>query len=316
MTTHRHEINLESDQHFQGRLPTHHLGFLLVELPVAIRCAVSMAIRNRSKAPGRQPDWLTRASDLRFTGNEGNGSTRLQFELPSLDEAANEVYKQQLLFDLGRPEGKLTGLDLLMKVVSEIDAGHSDSDTFDPQLLHEVSKFRRFFKSGPFSSFRIHSSALDGQQEISINPTTIENSRRLYGRTPTPLRTRIVGKLDGIEESTLRFSLLLDSGERVQGVYPEGISDSLQLLWRTRVLVLGTAVFRASGNLLRVEAESIEDGKNAASIFSSIPVPSGNRLNPSRLREPQGSRSGMAAIMGRWPGNETEEEIEYALERI
>lgn len=114
----------------------------------------------------------------------------------------------------------------------------------------------------------------------------------------------------------MRFSLLLDSGERVQGVYPEGNSDKLQLHWRTRVLVLGTAVFRASGNLLRVEAESIEDGKNAASRFSTIPVPNEKRLNPSRLREPQGSRSGMAAIMGRWPGNETEEEIEYALERI
>lgn len=316
MTTHRHEINLESKQHFEGRLPTHHLGFLLVDLPVAIQGAVSMGFRNRSKAPGRQPEWLTRTSDLRFIGHVGNGTTRLQFELPSLDEAANQVYEQELLFDLGRPDGRLTGLDLLMKVVSEIDAGKSDSDTFDPQLLRQISKFRRFFKSGPFSSFRIQSNTQGEQQEISVNCTTTENSLRLYGRTPTPVRTRIVGKLDGIEESTLRFSLLLDSGERVQGVYPEDISDKLQQLWRTRVLVLGTSVFRASGNLLRVEAESIEDGKNAASIFSTMPVPRGNALNPSRLRETQGVRSGMAAIMGRWPGNETEEEIEYALERI
>jgi len=34
------------------------------------------------------------------------------------------------------------------------------------------------------------------------------------------------------------------------------------------------------------------------------------------LRKPQGTRSGMAAIMGRWPGEETEEEIEAALEQI
>ena len=34
------------------------------------------------------------------------------------------------------------------------------------------------------------------------------------------------------------------------------------------------------------------------------------------LRKSQGTRSGMAAIMGRWPGDETEEEIEAALEHI
>jgi hypothetical protein len=138
----------------------------------------------------------------------------------------------------------------------------------------------------------------------------------LYGHTPTPQRVRLVGKLDGLEASTQRFSLLLDSGERVAGVYPEEISDRLQQLWRRRVLVLGTCVFRASGNLLRVEAESIDDGASASPLFSTPPVASRSRLDPNRLRRPQGTRSGMAAIMGRWPGDETEEEIESALERI
>jgi hypothetical protein len=139
---------------------------------------------------------------------------------------------------------------------------------------------------------------------------------RLYGRTPTPQRIRLVGTLDGLEASTQRFSLLLDSGDRVTGVYPEEISDLLRKLWQRRVLVLGTSIFRASGNLLRVEAESIEDGTNASSLFSTPPVASGSRLDPNRLRKPQGTRSGMAAIMGRWPGEETEEEIEAALEQI
>ena len=104
--------------------------------------------------------------------------------------------------------------------------------------------------------------------------------------------------------------------DSVTGVYPEEISDLLRKLWQRRVLVLGTSIFRASGNLLRVEAESIEDGTNASSIFSTPPVASGSRLDPNRLRKPQGARSGMAAIMGRWPGEATEEEIEAALEQI
>ena len=74
MTIHKHEICLESDQHFDGRLPTHHFGFLMADLPVAIRGAVSMALRNRSKAAGKQPTWLRKASDIRFTGHGGTVS--------------------------------------------------------------------------------------------------------------------------------------------------------------------------------------------------------------------------------------------------
>lgn len=316
MTVHKHEICLKSDQHFEGRLPTHHLGFLMADLPFAIRGAVSMALRNRSKSTGKQPSWLRKASDIRFTGHGGNGVTHLQFELPSLNDAAREVYQQELLFDSDRPDGSLTGLDLLMNVFSEIDAERADSNAFDPQLLHQVSKFKRFFRAGPFTSFRITGTTNHSHSEVNVTNTTTEKSLRLYGRTPTPQRSRIVGQLDGIQASTQRFSLLLDSGERVSGVYPEDISDDLQQLWRKRVLVLGTSVFRASGNLLRVEADSIENGERSAPLFSTIPVANGSRLDPSRLRKWQGPRSGMAAIMDRWPGDETEIEISEALEQL
>lgn len=316
MSIHQHEILLESDQHFDGRLPTHHLGFLLADLPVAIRGAVSMALRNRSRAPGKQPHWLKKASDLRFTGHGGNGVTHLLFELPSLQEAAREVYEQRQLIEMGRPDGNFTSLDLLMNVFADIDAQIVDSETFDSQLLKQILKFKRFFRSGPFTGFRITGSVCDARGEVRVTRETIEHSRNLYGRTPTPQRVRVVGQLDGIEASTQRFSLLLDSGERVYGVYPPDIADRLQQLWRKRVLVLGTSVFRTSGNLLRVEAESIENGANAPALFSHLPVATGSRLDPHRLRKPQGSRSGMAAIMDQWPGDETDEEIAEALEQI
>jgi len=275
-----------------------------------------MALRNRSKNSGNQPEWLKRASDLRFTGHVGNGVTQLKFELPSLEDAASAVYDQQLLCDAGRPDGKLTGLDLLMKVVRDIDANQADSTAYDPQLLQQVTKFKRFFKASPFTGISIVGSVPGQFGEARVTLETTENSLRLHGRTPTPQRVRLVGTLDGLEASTQRFSLLLDSGERVAGVYSEDLSDRLHGLWRKRVLVLGTSVFRVSGNLLRVEADSIEDGTNASLLFSTMPIASNGRMNTSRLRKPQGPRSGMAAIMGRWPGDETEEEIEEALEQV
>jgi hypothetical protein len=116
--------------------------------------------------------------------------------------------------------------------------------------------------------------------------------------------------------STQQFSILLDSGEKVVGIFSEDEVDCMQRLWRTSVLVLGTAIYRASGMLLRVDAESVKAGEDEPAVFSRLPIPSSARIDVSRLRKSQGSRSGMAAIMGQWPGDETDEDIEAALEKL
>ena len=314
MNIERQDILLDSSQHFEGRLPTHHIGHLFSNLPLAIRGAVSMALRKRSKTRGRLPDWLLRASDIRFIGFGGNGSTQLQFEVPSLGSAAKEIYAQRELFESSRPSEDKTGLDLLMQVIQDIELDKADSETFDPQLLTQVSRFNRFFKSSPFSSFHVTGSNASQIKEVIVNLETHEKCQRLYGSIPKPQRVRIVGVLDGIEASTQRFSLLLDSGDRIPGVFPEELSDSMQELWRTRTLVIGSAVYRVSGNLLRIEADSIESGEQTAGVFTRLPLPGRSRLDSNRIRKTQGPRSGMAAIMGKWPGEETEEDIEAALE--
>lgn len=149
-----------------------------------------------------------------------------------------------------------------------------------------------------------------------FTPDLIESAKTLLGRTAAPQRIRLVGYLDGIEASTQRFSILLDSGEKVPGVFAEEHIDQMQELWRERVLVCGTVVYRASGRLLRIDVDEVTSGRNESAIFSKLPLPPHTMLDVSKLRKPQGPRSGMAAIMGQWPGDETDEEIAAALEHL
>ncbi len=66
MNTVTHKVVLVGEQHFGRRLPPHHVGLLLSDLPFAIRQSVSMALRNRSTMRGRRPAWLDRAADVRL----------------------------------------------------------------------------------------------------------------------------------------------------------------------------------------------------------------------------------------------------------
>jgi hypothetical protein len=318
MTIFTHEITIHSDKHFGKRLPSHYLGLLLAEVPVAVQYSVSMALRNRSTGPGKIPGWLRRSADIRFVGHDGTDESHLYFEAPTLGEAAAELYAQKALYpDLeSRPPPEDTGFDLFADVLADIQARNADSTHFDPTLLDRVAQFRRVFRKGPFTEIDVTGRRYSAGKPARVTPDVIESAYALLGRTPAPQRVRLVGQLDALVASTQRFSVLLDSGEKVDGVFSEDQIDSIQDLWRKRVLVLGTAIYRASGRLLRIDAETVTSGGRESSIFSQMPAPRNGKLDISKLRKPQGPRSGMAAIMGRWPGDETDEEIEAALKEL
>jgi len=307
-------IELQTEEHFGRRLPPRHLGYLLVELPVAVKHAISMALRNRSSMPGRHPQWLDRAADIRFVGHEGNGEATLHFEAPTLGEAAQELYRQQELWP-DRPEPEDTGFDLLGDVLSEIAERNVDSKRFDPPMLRQIDRFGRVFQ-GPYMGMNIVCRRHTVGHPASISPQTIETARTFYQGTPAPRQVRVTGWLDMLRASTQTFALRLDDDQEIRGVLPDGSIEDVKPLWNRRVLVLGRAVYRPSGRLLRVDAARISAGDTEPSIWSRMPEPGTAKLDTSRLRRPQSTRSGMAAIMGHWPGDESDEEIEAALERL
>lgn len=313
-----HKIFLHSEEHFGGRLPLRHLGELLAALPSAIRAAVSMAFRNRSHVKGRHPAWLDRASDVRFVDHGGNGESVLFFEAPMLGEAAEDIYSQKSLFSEydDRPNPKDTALDVFGDVLADVLKQEVDSSHFDPSLLRRITFFDRVFKKSPFSEIDFTSRRYSRTKPARFTPALVESARYLLGRTPTPQRLRIVGQLDGLVASTQRFSILLDSGEKVVGVFTDDQMDAMQKLWRKRVLVLGTAIYRASGRLLRIDADIVRPGEGEPQIFSQMPSPPGTKIDVVKLRKSQGPKSGINAIIGKWPGDETDEELTAILEEL
>jgi hypothetical protein len=100
--------------------------------------------------------------------------------------------------------------------------------------------------------------------------------------------------------STRAFAIQLDDGTEVRGVLLEGDVVALRALVNERVLVLGRAVYRRSGRVLRLDADSLEPGAGLPPFWSKIP---GSLERPSlaaaRHREPQTSTSGVNAFFGR-----------------
>lgn len=248
---------------------------------------------------------------MRQTEGRRFGLKRRGWETPR-----KEIYEQRSLFPESRPPAEYTGFDLFNDVLMDIERRNADSPAYDPPLLKRIAGMRRLFKRSPFREFGFTGRRFDALAPARLSPETVESAKVLLGKTPAPQRVRLVGQLDALVASTQQFSLLLDSGEKVIGIFSEEQVDCMRQLWRARVLVLGTAIYRASGKLLRIDAEAVKSGEHESAIFSRMPAPSHAKLDLAKLRKTQGPRSGMAAIMGQWPGDETDEEIAAALERL
>lgn len=115
-----------------------------------------------------------------------------------------------------------------------------------------------------------------------------------------PKESRVDGVLDMLRQSTRAFTIELDDGEEVRGVLLEGDVTQARSLLGKRVSVQGSAVFRPSGRLLRLDARAIVPCSEQSAFWSKIPKAKPTSASRVRQRLPQTTRTGVNAFFGRW----------------
>lgn len=291
-------------------------GFLLRDLIDVLTEAAARALRlrvdGRGTARGTFPSWLDVAANFEVSVKNG---AEVELTAPSLLEALPEKFQQQAFFSTLDVSKSCVGI--LEESLSDALAGDAESDLFDNAVLETYAEFERVL------SRDIHSVTLTNGRPrpsgaITIQPQSIETINRLRRQTPAPRHVRVAGMLDTIRHSDRMFTLILESGATLRGVASGVEAERLAKHFGKTVVISGEAVFRPSGSLLRVEAEHI-DIANAAenvSLWSVEPRPLEADLVPRSLIQHQGTFSGLNAIFGKWPGDETETELFTALEAI
>lgn len=285
---------------------------LLTVLIEGSQRALRIRTQGRSTARGVLPAWIAAATD--FSVQIIEGSTVLQVEGPSLFEAAPEEFRQAQLFpeiDPARP-----AIDYLIETLDAAVDGEDRSALYDGQLLKFLGKLDSVFAHGvDHLSFERANGTAHGP--LRVVQANLRRFRVLESRIPRPQHVKVAGKLDTIRHSDRTFVLTLGEGtEPIRGIAEH--CEDLQSFWGQRVVVAGTAHFTASGSIQRIEAEApIRPASDRElSLFSVVPSPIALPIAVHELRRPQGPRSGLNAIFGKWPGEETDEQIWEALDLL
>jgi hypothetical protein len=136
----------------------------------------------------------------------------------------------------------------------------------------------------------------------------------LRDETPTPRAVRVAGVLDTISATRSDIVLALPGGEKVAARIEDPDPATLESLLGARVVVSGMARFRPTGRVLVIDVEHISEAREADWLFATMPVAS-QRLVVAPIVA-QDDTTGVSAFFGRWPGDETDEELLAALEAV
>jgi hypothetical protein len=126
----------------------------------------------------------------------------------------------------------------------------------------------------------------------------------------------VAGTLDTISASRTDILLRLPDGTTVPVRLLQHDPEDLRALFARRVVVSGMARFRASGKLLRVEAEHIGPAQAGDALWEKLPASRPSRSDPVARHVPQDEKTGVSAFLGTWPGDESDEELLEALKAI
>ena len=80
------------------------------------------------------------------------------------------------------------------------------------------------------------------------------------------------------------------------------------------VTVLGKAIYRPTGSVLRLDVEQVLNTTIGRAAYSDVPLSFENRNDVDRKR--QTARNGVSAVFGSWPGDESDEELLAGLSEL
>jgi hypothetical protein len=286
-------------------------GLLFRQIERTVQPCVRMALTGRSAQVGQPSRWLQAAWDVRATGFSRQGlNTIVHLALPKLGDAAPKAFDQRKLWEKSLDPDE-TALELMGKLVADVRDQVANSDTYDGPMLQRLTGWHGLLQS------KVKTVLIPSGSPSSpsiLDDSVVADARLLNSRIPDPRQIRVVGRIDMVRHSTRSMGLRLDDQNEIRcAVVNEGITD-LGAYLNKEVTILGKAIYRPSGSVLRLDVEQVLDTTVGREQFSTVsPSLEGTKKLERKIQTP---RTGISAVFGSWPGEESDEELLSALAEL
>ena len=306
-----YELRVSGLPEVAGQIKASHLQRVVEALAKTAHRATRLLATGAGSGRGRSPRWLDAAVDFTVTGLR-SGSTVIAMEAPRLADAAPDSFSQGdfwLLEPRVGPED--TALDVASLAIEEAKTADSPGNRFDSSVLEAILLFQRASGVSDARYELIPDGSASPHASFALEDSTCERIRERASRIPDPKAVVVTGVLDEIKHGAGRFRLILGDGSQILGrVGSDSLVESLRSHWGKPATVAGRVHFKANGQPRLIEARRISARTGGDSVFCELPAAEPRlALDHSIPRRSRRRGFGVAGLAGRWPGDETIEEL-------
>jgi len=312
MKTLKYKLKLEGLDSPSGTISTRALSDLLEQFTSCAERGLRLAIEGQSTKTGPAPKWLEQATDFIFTGVR-KGSTVLDIEAPYLKDAIPDQTIQQDIWGI-KPEPEDTAISYISRSVRDTSAENLESDYYDSGVLLSFLGMKPFLAEHA-KSIQIHCDDKK-DEDFSIDMPVIEKVEKLKIKIPEPQAFMLTGRLEEVAYSRKRFGLDMADGQVIQGRIDEEFInvEDLRRFWGKKVTMKGTVNYKPSGKNRLFEAQMIKLIEEGEEVFETTPAVQTEFEFARQLTAVSTRRNWLDDIRGKWPGDESIDDLMEELE--
>lgn len=259
---------------------------------------------------GRNPKWLNESIDFTVTGLR-QGSTAIDIEAPKFRDTTHMVFGQQDIWKL-YPDLESTAIDIVSLAIEEACKENSPGDRFDRAVLESISSFQRVINNSEkkLTIFQYE----DRQEKLTLEKGKLDQAVRRSAEIVKPRAYVVSGILDRIEHKDGKFLLRVDGHKPLMGqINSENLNvELLRSLWGKPTTIEGIVHFKANDEPRFIWVRRIGKKSSKHDLYERLPT--GVEKDTRRLSKAANFK--LKKLWGKWPGDETYEELMEILESM
>lgn len=299
-----------------GSIPISALNKICESIVEGSGRALRLSIEGVSLHRGKLPPWQKRATEFTITGIT-KGSTILEVEAPILRDVIPEQIAQQNLWYTG-PQPNDTAISVLARAVSDVVSRKVESDQYDKGVLDTLLSLRPVFSD--YATECEITAVNQPKDKFSLSAEVLDQITEIKTEIPEPQAVVVSGLFDLIEHSHGKFKLEVADGHKISGVVDLSAIDLEQMrsLWGKKVTIKGTGHFTSSGKARFIEAHIVKEFEKEEKLFEKIPRKQSTAFLFAEFQIPAQTqtKSPLAKLWGKWPGDEPIDELLKTLKDI
>lgn len=305
-----YEIKIENAQEPHGAIDLQRLALIADSIRRVSEGALQIRLKGISLTRGRKKISLQDSLKVSLTSIKA-GSTVLCLEAEEFEQTL-EPYQT----DIFRTEAQAelpaeTPMSLFIRSFQDALADNELHDLLDKPLLRELKNLKKAFYSGKEVLIISNQGSLP---ELQLTQEDFKKIKVLEDEIPDPQPIVLNGVVELLQFSKLKVKIQTDEGI-VDGFLSDGLSsEDIAPFGGKEVTITGISHFKPRGRSV-IELERVFEPGEGDRYFSRKPKSETVMEQLERQIREKGSNP-LAEIIGKWPGDETDEEFEQILKAL